>query len=186
MNVSETWKPVVGAKGYEVSDLGNVRSLDRIVKYQRNGSIIGRVYAGRLLNPSTRESGHLIVGLGRLNGKRVYKEVHVIVLEAFRGPRPPNLESLHGDGIPSNNKLENLQWGTRSQNSIDALQHGARASGERHFRAKLTDEDVRLIRSDLAGKISYQKIADRFGVKKATIAQIIQNRKWRFIQNVQA
>lgn len=125
----EIWKPVVGYEGiYEVSDHGRVRSLDRIQVYSRIDQYSGReltvhrLHRGRMLRPGRMTAGHLSVALGKGNSVCV----HVLVLEAFVGPCPPGHESLHRDDVPSNNVLDNLRWGTRSDNIRDAIRNGRR------------------------------------------------------------
>lgn len=106
----ENWKPIPGYEGrYEVSDLGNVKS------FKRSSS-------GHLLRPGRMSAGHLSVALGRNNSHCVHK----LVLLAFVGPAPVKHECLHINGTPSDNRLVNLRWGTRSENMKDAYAHGAR------------------------------------------------------------
>lgn len=58
--------------------------------------------------------------------KKTTAYVHQLVLLAFRGPRPPNLETMHLDGDKTNNYLENLAYGTKSQNMKDRWRHRPR------------------------------------------------------------
>jgi hypothetical protein len=125
------WKPVPGSEGqYEVSDDGQVRSLDhvvpRVASAQRSAGT--KAVKGRVLRPGPSNYGHLSVVLGRSGGTRM---VHALVLEAFVGPRPPGMECRHLDGDPKNNRLENLCWGTRTENIEDALRHGSWFSEKR-------------------------------------------------------
>lgn len=115
---SERWLPVSGYEGsYEVSDLGRVRSLDRITDR-------GRKWRGRVMSPAPmRSNGYLIVSLWR-DGSQRTTLVHRLVLSAFVGPAPDGAEGLHGDGDPENNKLTNLSWGTHSENEMDKVRHG--------------------------------------------------------------
>lgn len=118
----EVWKPIVGFEGeYEVSNLGRVRTVEHVV-VRRNGipqSIPARIrktYA----HPKT---GHLAVRLRSRD--RVFRSgVHQLVLEAFVGPRPEGHEGCHHDGDPTNNRLDNLHWGTKSENNLDRVRHG--------------------------------------------------------------
>lgn len=52
------------------------------------------------------------------------RKVHVAVLEAFVGPRPEGMQALHNNGDPSDNTVENLRWGTASDNMKDKSLHG--------------------------------------------------------------
>lgn len=113
--MKEIWKDVVGHEGaYQVSDQGRVRSLDHRVRLVAKGVETTRLSPGKILKPGKQlKSGHLSVAIGKGNSR----PVHQLVLEAFRGPRPPNcIDTLHEDHDPSNNKLGNIRWGTRSEN----------------------------------------------------------------------
>lgn len=126
---SERWAPVPGFEGrYEASDMGRVRSLDRIIE-TRNGSrwkpgepgVPGiRRLKGRVLKPGRLGSAHLHVVLEG----GVDRTVHSLVLDSFVGPCPPGMMARHLNDDPSDNRLENLCWGTRSENSHDAVANG--------------------------------------------------------------
>ncbi len=120
---NERWLPVVGYEGmYEVSDKGRVRSLDRIVEYPDDRP--GYFRPGRLLSASlTKAGGYLQVTLTR-DGVCRTKKVHILVLEAFRGPRPEGMKGCHDDDDPTNARLENLRWDTHSGNMRDCVRNG--------------------------------------------------------------
>jgi hypothetical protein len=118
--MSERWLPVVDGPGYEVSDFGRVRSVDRVIVDTLGRS---RPWPGVVLQPGTHPAGHKLVQLGR--GRMRY--VHVLVLEAFIGPCPPGRESCHWDDDPANNRVGNLRWGTRSDNRNDSVRNGGHA-----------------------------------------------------------
>ena len=129
--MDEEWRPVVGYEGhYEVSDLGRVRALTREVR-TCYGTV--RVQHGRVLVPQNTRKGHLKVTLCPGDGTEQNRFVHVLVCEAFRGPRPPGQETRHLDGDPKNNALVNLKWGTRSENTKDSIRHGT-FKGHRNLR----------------------------------------------------
>ena len=120
--VTEQWKPVVGYEGlYEVSDHGRVRSLDRTVSYSKewNRRLSGRV----LKSPLSVNGGYPQVRLTK-NNRGSTKSIHRLVLEAFVGPCPEGMQACHYDDDPTNNRLENLRWGTRSHNERDKLRNG--------------------------------------------------------------
>lgn len=111
--MAEEWRPVRGFEGcYEVSNMGNLRSLDRI-RRAGNGH---RKYSGRQLKQRTFRNGYL--GQHLSNGKGLKKNVliHRIVVEAFI-PNPCHLPEVnHIDENRANNRVENLEWVTRTQN----------------------------------------------------------------------
>lgn len=109
----ELWKPVLNFEGrYEVSNLGRVRSLDHIVRIVRHGVEGTRLVKGRLLKPGSYKSGHVSVAIGKNNSRLV----HQLVLESFVGARPENMECLHLNHNPKDNRLANLKYGTRQEN----------------------------------------------------------------------
>lgn len=131
------WAPIPGFEGrYEASDTGLIRSLDRVIEARHGSrgrpgeSVPGtRRIKGRVLKPGrigTSDHRHVV-----LDG-RADRTVHSLVLETFVGPRPPGMEARHVNDDPTDNRLENLCWGTRSENSHDAIRN------ERHFHAGLT------------------------------------------------
>jgi hypothetical protein len=122
----EAWKPVVGYESaYEVSNLGRVRSVDRVTDR-------GRRWKGRVLRQATMPNGYRIVTLWR-GGAQTSALVHRLVLMAFVGPGPSGTEVLHGDGDPANNGIQNLSWGTRAQNIADQVLHGTHANAAKRF-----------------------------------------------------
>lgn len=109
----ERWLPAVGFEGlYEVSDRGRVASLPRS---NRRGRLV--------LTPSPDSDGYLQVVLCSA-GVRYTRKVHVLVAEAFIGPRPPGKVTRHLDGNQLNNARSNLRWGTHAENAQDRIAHG--------------------------------------------------------------
>lgn len=124
-DVEETWLPVAAFRGaYEVSSLGRVRSLNRVV-----GGVGGsrRTIQGRILSLEAISRGYQTVTLC-LGGSQTTFKVHRLVLTAFH-PEPvqDGMLALHGDGDCLHNCAGNLRWGSRQENSRDALRHGTHA-----------------------------------------------------------
>ena len=99
------WREIDGAPGYLVSDDGRVRSP----------------WKERALHADAK--GYMRVSIP-IHGKWKWRPVHVLLMEAFVGPRPNKKYVCHWDGVPSNNRLENLRWGTTSENYADMVRHG--------------------------------------------------------------
>lgn len=129
----EHWVSVVGYEGYyEVSDQGRVRSVDRVIEWQGTTKRLeGRILKGTI----KQKKGHREVRLS-LGGKTRAFTVHKLVLEAFVGPRPEGMEGCHGNGVPDDNRLENLRWDTKSSNNFDRVQHGVHHYAKRTHCAK--------------------------------------------------
>lgn len=114
MAKDEIWRDVKGFEGrYQVSNKGNIFSVDRIVR--------GKKWGGRTLKPIHDKNGYLTVALYE-NGVGKNKKIHRLVSEAFL-PNPNNyLEINHIDENKTNNHVENLEWCTREHN----INHGKR------------------------------------------------------------
>ena len=112
----EEWRPVAGHPHYQASDQGSVRSIDRTITH-RDGRTYN--YPSRVLRPG-RRGKYLTVNLGQ----GINKRVHVLVAEAFIGPRPEGMNILHSDDNPENNKAENIRYGTQSENLKDSVRNG--------------------------------------------------------------
>lgn len=121
----EEWRPVVGYEGlYEVSDWGNVRSVDRVFEYyhpstKRN---IKRKFKGVQLEKVLNFEGYHIVTLSDKNHKQHQGKVHRLVAEAWI-PNPQNKKEVgHTKTMPNGledktaNEVWNLQWMTREEN----------------------------------------------------------------------
>lgn len=106
---TEEWRPVPGFPGYEVSNLGRVLSR----KYKRP----------RVMASAPNSSGYRHVTLFREGRGKTFK-VHGLVAAVFIGPRPDGHEVRHLDGDRLNNRLENLAYGTHSENMFDRVAHG--------------------------------------------------------------
>ena len=139
----ERWEPIADYEGlYEVSDLGRVRSLHRL-------DSAGRNVKGCVLKASTcNDYSHQVVKLSR-DGLVRCVLVHRLVALAFIGPPPSRLHRCaHKDGITVNNRLDNLEW-----KSLE----------------KITEDDLRDIRSARAAGKNVKDIAAHYNVGFATI-----------------
>lgn len=109
---AELWKPVVGFEGlYEVSDLGRVRSLPRLVT-DKNGKRT-RFWKGKILNNICAQTGYHFVSLHRNADRETRQLVHRLVMMSFAPIETPEQMIVdHKNGIRSDNKLSNLRWTT--------------------------------------------------------------------------
>lgn len=172
----EEWRPIVGYPGYEVSSLARVRSLPRLVV---SGLRSNQRCKGRMLAPYLLKIGYLQVQLGRKSGP---KYVHELVCEAFHGPRPKGFTVSHKDGVKTNNLPENLAWESYKDNFARKEAHGTANKGERQGHAKLTDADIRHIRSlQNYGYGFFTELARKFSVSQSTIEGLYKRRTWRHI-----
>lgn len=128
MSGKENWADIPGHPGYQASDLGRIRSVDRIGESRRRGGVVSVKLRGKIIQAKTLPNGYVRVHLG----SKYADYVHRLVLLAFVGDCPPGLECAHDDGIRGNNQLGNLAWKTRSANGLDRRRHGTATLGERN------------------------------------------------------
>lgn len=160
-----------------------IESLGRNYCADTAGAIWSRARDGatwRRLKGSPTSKGYLTV-TPAVDGKYRTRLVHRLVAEAFHGLEPRGLRQVrHLDGDQTNNRPENLDWGTQQDNWSDRLVHG-RGQREHHHAARLTEEKVRRIR---ASDSSQRYLSAEFGVSQATIWCIKNQKIW--VDNPQA
>lgn len=151
---------------YEVSTYGNVKSFMKNRK-------------GRLLTPRHNKNGYLCVYIW-IGGKPKLYAIHRLVAQAFI-PNPANKPEVnHINGIKSDNRVENLEWCTRSENRQHAYDTGLARQGEKHGRAKLTNDQARYIRENpdnLKGRV----LAKKFGVSEMVISNIQRGKSYKIV-----
>ena len=170
------WKPVPNFYGYEVSDLGEVRSWN-----PRNGrGVKGSAFEPTILNPTPfKDSKYLRVGMANsTTGKYMTRRVHQLVLESFVGPCPAGHLVMHLDDDPTNNALTNLRYGTPQENLDDMVSKGRSCAGESHPRA-IVDDTTRSSIVSLALTKQYYgaalEIADELAVPVNTVRRVVEN-----------
>lgn len=110
----EIWKAIPGYESYEISNMGNVKSIDRV-------SSNGRKLKGKMRAQAKGTDGYLLVALCK-DGKTKSFSVHKLVMLAFIGKPPQGYEVNHIDENKLNNQLSNLEYVTRLEN----CNHGTR------------------------------------------------------------
>ena len=160
MKNKEVWKDIPGYEGkYQASTMGRIRSLPRRVPC-RGGYT--RSVKERILRPGGRASGHLSVVLGKGNNGSL---VHALVMRTFVGGYPLGQEIRHKNGDPTDNRLENLEYGTRTDNILDVFRQGKR------WRT-LSMDDVFKIRERITAGERNVDIEPDFGVTQYAISNI--------------
>jgi hypothetical protein len=179
----ENWRDVVGYEGhYEVSDLGRVRSLGRVIsRVMSDGSVQHQNRPERILAQFDNHGTWYPRVTLTVDHQKKTVSVHTLVLEAFVGPAPKGMECRHLDGSFLNNSLNNLEWGTHLENEADKLLHGKTLRGEAVAQAILTAPDVIDIRRRYAaGELQYV-IARELGVSKGTICRAVHGKSWAHV-----
>lgn len=181
--LTEEWRAVPGWETfYEISNFGNLRSLRHRGKPRKKPW-------PRKPSKSVRPTGtYLIATL--LNSDRILRTgIHRLVLMAFVGPCPDGMEGRHLDGNPSNNRVENLAWGTKKENCADREGHGRTYRGERQHLSIFTEGEVAQIRRQFI--VDGQKRADivRMWVETkncdpTVVRDIIGFRTWKHVRHI--
>lgn len=119
--MQEIWKDIPNYEGlYQISNLGNVKSLERIVTHNKYGTAHIKE---KLLRPRDDSKGYGRVVLYKNNKKKQFK-IHRLVAETFL-PNKSNKSAVnHIDGNKKNNNVNNLEWCTIKENNIHAFENG--------------------------------------------------------------
>lgn len=165
----EIWKNIAGYEGYQVSSLGNVRSLRRKTPH--------------VLKPCRNlHSAYLQVWLFKKHRKKDQLFIHRLVAKAFV-PNPENKPQVnHVNGNKFDNRAENLEWVTASENQRHAVAIGLKTSGEDCKWAKLTSEQVRLIRSLYKPRdkeFGVKALAKKFGLGFGTVQRLVHGESYK-------
>lgn len=186
-DTEELWRAIPGFDGYEASNCGRVRSF-----WIKGGNTPQKTHTPTILKPtrhSISSGGHYFLTLSYWNnGSRQRKAVgvHNAVLMAFVGPRPDGMETRHLDGVTKNNRLDNLVYGTHTENMQDKKIHGTELIGSRAVSAKLTESIVLEIRAKYAlGNITQRQLAEEYGVGHTAIGELLLNNHWKHVETIE-
>ena len=163
--MKEIWKTIEGYEGlYQASNLGRIKSFIRTKSY-------------KILKSITRNDGYLMVFLLQKGFL-----VHRLILSTFVGNS--DLECNHKNGIKSDNRLDNLEYCTRSENMLHAFAIGLKKAypscGEKNGMSKFKTEDIVFIRKS-KNNIPRKFLADMFNTSEQYISSIWTNKKWKHL-----
>ena len=119
----------------------------------------------------------------RHSGKRLY--LHAVSCEMEHGPRPvvegTRIETAHSCGVRRCINRKHLRWATAAENNADKLGHSTTNRGENSARAKLTEDEVRMIRRRRQEGVLLRVLAADYGVATTTISGIVNGHKWAWM-----
>jgi hypothetical protein len=170
-------RDVPGFSGYRTGDNGTVWSCRVRTRGRHGGQSWHNSGNWRALRPEAGHRGHLRVHIS-IGGERKKVLVHHMVLWAFCGTCPPGMECRHLNGNPSDNRPENLCWGTVKENRHDAIMHGTQVRGEGNAASRLQEEQVVKIIQKLIAGSPKGPLALEYGVSRTTINRIAFRRNW--------
>lgn len=161
----EVWKAIPGHEPYEACDLGMIRN-------GKTKKILNPTLGG----PKRKRYLRVYVGGGRNSSK---KPLHVLVLMAFQ-PRPIDKPlGLHRDDNQFNNHLNNLYWGTPSDNNQDSVRNGShkKMSGMTNGNSKYSDELIKKIKNEYTGKRGNQTfLAKKYNISISNVHLIVHGK----------
>jgi hypothetical protein len=180
--LTEYWVDISNYEGYyQVSNYGNVRSLDRVIK-EKTGKT--QTLKGRILKPHTNSSGYYQINLNRKSVRTTFA-IHQLVAQAFLDNRSRKPLVNHINGIKTDNNVNNLEWATYSENLEHAYKNRLRQAvktnevASKNYKRKLTEQQVREIRLLIAAKsLTLKQIANQYDVGRSTIGSIKSGRNW--------
>lgn len=123
------------------------------------------------MNPSTDDDGYRRVDLNAGGGKTRTRKVSVLVCEAFHGPAPAGLVCRHRNGKNTDDRADNLIWGTTQENTDDRREHGTIVTDDKHGKTKLSKPQIAELLA-LKGTMIQQAAADKFGVSRGYVGQL--------------
>ena len=167
-------------KNYEISNKGNIRSIDRFVTRSDTGALV--FYKGKLLKQAVNRYGYRTIMVSVENIKKSFN-CHRLVAKAFI-PNPDSLPEVnHKDGNKQNNNVYNLEWCTSSYNQLHANRTGLRIplkEDKHHFFTgtvlaydRLTHEIV----AEMKGNLSMKSFGFDFRLVSACILGKRQSHK---------
>ena len=172
----------LGFDKYAVTSIGDVWSSWQLKRRFPPGTVTIGPWRKLVLNDDV--FGYHQVNLCDGVGSPQNTYVHELVLLAFVGPRPDSrMDCRHfPDPDPTNNRLENLSWGTRKENAHDRVIHGTAGQGEKASNVKLTEGIVREIRTRYAsGDVRQRQLAAEFGITQSMVWRISRRKAWLHI-----
>lgn len=171
----EVWRDIPEHEGYyQVSDLGNVRSLARSVKrLTRWGSLCNHHIQQRNLTACPNQRGYVRAFL-TVGGVKTTHYIHRLVAVSFLTVDPLRTQVNHKDGNKSNNKRSNLEWCNSKENISHAISTGLLVhSGADNSRALLTEEQVGYVRQLCSTGMLQKDVGKLFNVTNKLVSSII-------------
>lgn len=179
---TEVWGKVPDYEFYEVSNQGRIRSISRVTdknngRRQRVRGVILKLgkdcYGYPRFQPQNRE-------IKKSDRAGKWLKIHRLVAAVFIGDAN-GLCVNHKNGIKDDNRVENLEYVTRSENVKHAFRTGlCDCRGEKQWASKLKTEDIILIRS-LYEFATQEAIAAAFNITRAYVSEICSRRKWKHV-----
>lgn len=168
----EIWKTIPLNKNYEASNLGNIRSKDHFYIGKNNKEIFKK---GRVLKSNLCKKGYLRTSITN-NTKKHTTGVHRLVAFTFISNPENKPQVNHINGIKTDNKVENLEWCTNSENQIHAVKNKLVKHNycENHHMSKLSNEQVKTARRMHEFGWSNDILSKHYNISKTAMSKILR------------
>lgn len=164
----EEYRAIKGFESmYKVSNLGNLMSIDRFIKHSNGGD---KFIKGGIKNSRLNKCGYLRSNL-KNKGNSYDVLIHRLVAEAFIPNEDNKTHVNHKNGVKTDNRVENLEWVTDSENKVHAVKL-------RLIKTKLTDDQAIEINKS---KLSNRKLAEIYNVDSTIIWRIKNNKSYKHL-----
>ena len=179
----EHWRPIPGLDGYEASNYGRIRSVDRVLEFMGRWGPTKRFHRGKILRLKRKPNGYGQTYLCFYASGGVYPQVNRAVCWAFHG-KPPSMshEAAHLDGRTENNRPENLAWKTPTENAADKVRHGTAPIGVKNAQARLNEAIVADIVSRYAAGETSLNLAVEHQVTVSNIRAVVRGDTWTHVE----
>lgn len=137
--------------------------------------------SGKWLKPFPKRHGYLFVTMYKGGGSWEHIPVHTAICTAFHGPRKNGLQVRHLNGVNTDNRAENLAWGTGSENQADRVLHGTDHRGSKHYATRLRNQDVIQIRDLRAYGFTRVDIGAWYGITPSAVGKIASRVNWGWL-----
>ena len=116
------------------------------------------------------------------NNERRPVLAHHLVLETYDRSRPDGKECRHLNGVRDDNRIQNLEWGTRSRNARDRYQHGRSNRGEEHPSARLSNKEAaEIVTKYENGGTTQRELAGMYDVSQPFISRLVNGKRRRHL-----
>ena len=173
----EIWKTIEGFKDYQISNIGNIKTLSKLIKNTYGFSLRKE----KIIKKNVSKLGYCKFAFSK-EGKRHTFLLHRLVAQAFI-PNPENKPCVnHINGIKTDNRVENLEWNTYSENMKHAFKLGLNkykdGNGENGKNSKLKEYQVLDIRTCFLNRHEYM---NKYNISMGCIQGIQERSTWKHI-----
>lgn len=187
----EIYLPILGYERlYEVSNYGNIRSLDKFQDFPlftsggiKKQEMAPRLVKGKQMKTTLAANGYLVIGLFK-NKKVSQKLVHRLVAEAFIKNPNNKLTVNHIDSNKQNNMVDNLEWATQKENIMHCIKKGIKSTmckSQYCSNSKVTKDKILAAIEYRNQNMTYKKIGELLGESRKTISNVINKKSHNWI-----